>query len=86
MPEHVSMFQLVGLPVLALVTAICLVGLGRLRRRHRFEAAARRHRDMLRAVPDQRRSGPATDSVELTPEEHAAFAGLVRRFSDSRRR
>ncbi|WP_369247248.1 hypothetical protein [Streptomyces sp. R41] len=84
MPEHVSMFQLVGLPVLALVTAICLVGLGRLRRRKRMEAAVRHHHT-LRAMPDQRRSGPVTESVELTPEEHAAFVGLVRRFSDSRR-
>ncbi|MFC9845696.1 hypothetical protein ACFWFF_29435 [Streptomyces sp. NPDC060223] len=44
----------------------------------------RHHGDVLRAMPRQRRSGPDTESVELTPQEHAAFAGLVRQFSESR--
>jgi hypothetical protein len=43
-----------------------------------------RHGDTLRALPRQRQSGPVAESVELTPEERAAFAGLVRQFSDSR--
>ncbi|MFF4353271.1 hypothetical protein [Streptomyces sp. NPDC001530] len=85
MPEHVSTFQLIGVPALALVTAVCIVGLGRLRRQRRFEAAVRRHRDTLRAMPDQRPSGPVAESVELTPEEHAAFTGLVRRFGNDSR-
>ncbi|MFK0024915.1 hypothetical protein [Streptomyces sp. NPDC090798] len=84
MPEHVSILQLTGVAVLALATAIWVVGLSRLLRRARTEAVVRHHGHLLRAMPHQRRSGPAAESVELTPEEHAAFAGLVRQFSDSR--
>lgn len=84
MPEHVSILQLTGVAALALATVIWVVGLARLLRRDRSEVAPRRHGDALRAMPRQRRSGPDTESVELTPEEHAAFAGLVRQFSDSR--
>jgi hypothetical protein len=85
MPEHVSILQLIGVAVLVLATVIWVVGLIRLLRRDRFEVAARRQGDTLRAIPHQRQSGPVAESVELTPEEHAAFAGLVRQFSDSRR-
>ncbi|MCX5558415.1 hypothetical protein [Streptomyces sp. NBC_00038] len=84
MPDHVSILQLTGVAALALATVIWVVGLVRLLRRGRSEVAPRRHGDALRALPRQRRSGPDTESVELTPEEHAAFAGLVRQFSDSR--
>ncbi|QIY71609.1 hypothetical protein HEP84_22980 [Streptomyces sp. RLB1-33] len=84
MPEHVSILQLMGVAVLALATVIWVVGLSRLLRRARTEVAVRPHGQLLRAMPRQRRSGPAAESVELTPEEHAAFAGLVRQFSDSR--
>lgn len=84
MPEHVSIPQLIGVAVLALATVIWVVGLSRLIRRARVGAVVRRHGTVLRAVPRQRWSGPVTESVDLTPEEHAAFAGLVRRFSDSR--
>ncbi|MEU2743754.1 hypothetical protein ABZ656_53085 [Streptomyces sp. NPDC007095] len=84
MPEHVSILQLMGVAVLALATVIWVVGLSRLLRRARTEVAVRHHGQLLRAMPHQLRSGPAAESVELTPEEHAAFAGLVRQFSDSR--
>ncbi|MCT9111673.1 hypothetical protein N4G69_39865 [Streptomyces mirabilis] len=84
MPEHVSILQLMGVAVLALATVIWVVGLSRLLRRARTEAAVRHHGRVLRAIPRQRRSGPAAETVELTPEERAAFAGLVRQFSDSR--
>ncbi|MFD3926835.1 hypothetical protein [Streptomyces sp. NPDC058614] len=84
MPDHVSILQLTGVAALALATVIWVVGLVRLLRRDRSEAVPRRHGDALRALPRQRQSGPDTESVELTPEEHAAFAGLVRQFSDSR--
>ncbi|MET8028102.1 hypothetical protein [Streptomyces avermitilis] len=50
--------------------------------RHRGEA--HRRRDVLRALPRQRRAGPALESVDLTPAERDAFAGLVRQFSDGR--
>ncbi|MER5535471.1 hypothetical protein [Streptomyces mirabilis] len=84
MPEHVSILQLMGVAVLALATVIWVVGLSRLLRRARTEAVVRHHGQVLRAIPRQRRSGPAAETVELTPEERAAFAGLVRQFSDSR--
>ncbi|PBC63134.1 hypothetical protein BKI49_15540 [Streptomyces sp. Tue6028] len=84
MPEHVSTFQLIGVPLIALATAIWIVGLSRFMRRARLRDAMRRADDTLRAIPEQSRSGPVSDSVELTPEEHAAFAGLVRRFGDTR--
>ncbi|MFE9766020.1 hypothetical protein ACFYPC_16090 [Streptomyces sp. NPDC005808] len=87
MPEQVSILQLTGVATLALATVIWVVGLVRLLRggRGRSEAAAVRCQgDALCAMPRQRRSGPDTESVELTPQEHAAFAGLVRQFSESR--
>ncbi|AVH58186.1 MULTISPECIES: hypothetical protein [Streptomyces] len=85
MPEHVSILPLMGVAVLALATVIWVVGLVRLLRRDRSEVAVRRDGDTLRAIPHQRRSGPAAESAQLTPEERAAFAGLVRQFGDSRR-
>jgi len=87
MPEQVSILQLTGVAALALATVIWVVGLVRLLRggRDRSQVAAvRHHGDALRAMPRQRRSGPDTAPVELTPQEHAAFAGLVRQFSESR--
>ncbi|MFD7879435.1 hypothetical protein ACFV5G_36010 [Streptomyces sp. NPDC059766] len=35
---------------------------------------------VLSALPAQRQAGPQLESVELTPAEEDAFAGLVRRF------
>jgi hypothetical protein len=96
MPEQVSILQLTGMAALTLATVIWVVGLARLLRggggrgkgrgrgRGRSEVAVRRQGDALRAIPHQRRSGPDTESVELTPHEHAAFAGLVGQFSESR--
>ncbi|MEU9283154.1 hypothetical protein AB0D57_00115 [Streptomyces sp. NPDC048275] len=85
MPEHVSIPQLIGVTVLAFVTALWIVGVRHLLRRARMKAAAvRRYEDTLRAMPHQRMSGPVAESVELTPAERAAFACLVRQFSDSR--
>ncbi|MEU1037316.1 hypothetical protein ACFYP4_26075 [Streptomyces sp. NPDC005551] len=84
MPEHVSILQLTGASVLALATVIRVVGLVRLLRRSRPGAAVRQPGSTLGAVPCQRQSGPGTDSVELTPQERAAFACLARQFSDTR--
>lgn len=84
MPEHVSILQLTGVTVLALATAIWFVGVSRLLRRARAVPAVRHRGQALSAMPHQQRSGPAAESVELTPEEHAAFAVLVSQFSDSR--
>ncbi|MGQ4383025.1 hypothetical protein [Streptomyces sp. SAS_270] len=84
MPEHASILQLTGVAVLALATAVWVVGLIRLLRRNRFEAAAVRPGDALWALPSQRQTGPGVECVELTPAERDAFAGLVRQFSDGR--
>ncbi|MEU1530411.1 hypothetical protein [Streptomyces fagopyri] len=84
MPEHVSISQLIGVAVLALVTVIWAIGLIRLARRARAAGLLRPRGAVLPAMPDQRRSGPVAESVQLTAEERVAFAGLVRQFSDSR--
>lgn len=90
MPEHVSILQLAGVAALALAAVISVIGLVRLLRggggggRDRCEAAVERPGRALRAIPRQRQSGPDTESVELSPQERAAFAGLVRQFSESR--
>ncbi|MFF5959853.1 hypothetical protein [Streptomyces luteogriseus] len=36
----------------------------------------------LPALPQQRQTGPRSESVELTPEERNAFAVLVRQLGD----
>ncbi|MGW1161914.1 hypothetical protein ACWD5Q_04205 [Streptomyces sp. NPDC002513] len=94
MPTHVSTFQLLGVPALALATAIWIVCVGRALRRRRFEEAARQYvrsegaarlrRETLRELPHQPRSGPDLENVELTPAERDAFAGLMRQFREGR--
>jgi hypothetical protein len=84
MPQHVSFLQLMGVAVLVLAGTLWTVGLVRILRRHRPGTTARRRRATLRALPHQRVAGPHLESVELTPAERAAFAGLVRQFSDGR--
>ncbi|MER6129187.1 hypothetical protein ABT173_42850 [Streptomyces sp. NPDC001795] len=84
MPAHVSILQLLGVPVLALITAAWIVYVGRVVQRRRIEDAVRRHSRLLRALPHQPRTGPELESVELTPAERDAFAGLVRRFGEGR--
>ncbi|WP_055490342.1 hypothetical protein [Streptomyces sp. TP-A0356] len=83
MPAHVSTFQLLGAPVLLAVT-VWIVCLGRVLRRRRFEDTVRRHGPLLGALPRQRQARPDLESVELTPAERDAFAGLVRQFGDRR--
>ncbi|MFE0452023.1 hypothetical protein ACFW2D_12135 [Streptomyces sp. NPDC058914] len=48
-----------------------------------FREAFRPLNGALAAVPHQRQVGPHREAVELTPEERAAFAGLVRRLGGS---
>ncbi|MFH9673334.1 hypothetical protein ACH4L5_13855 [Streptomyces sp. NPDC017405] len=90
MPEHAGTLQLIGAAVLA-VTAVAWAGvLLRLLRRAGLRAAARRRPGPgarrgsapLPALPRQARFGPAQESVELTPAERDAFAGLVRRLAN----
>jgi hypothetical protein len=91
MPEHVAILRLAGLTVLAAATAVWLVCLQRILRRRRMMAAVRR--EVAHAVyrefpaspcPHEAATGPRPEPVELTPEERAAFAGLVRQFGDTR--
>ncbi|WP_460107874.1 hypothetical protein [Streptomyces sp. YKOK-J1] len=87
MPEHVSTLQLTGAAALTAAGVVWAVIVMRLLRRFRVEAAAGRRRaaalpvlPVLPALPDQPQSGPSRESVELTPEEQDAFAGLVRQL------
>ena len=83
MPEHVSTPQLIGAAVLAVAAAAWLVVLARIVRRRRLGTARWHARSAtLPALPSQPPAGPRQESVELTPAERDAFAGLVRRLSD----
>ncbi|MFG2307692.1 hypothetical protein ACGFS9_03220 [Streptomyces sp. NPDC048566] len=83
MPEHVSILQSAGVAFLALAAVVWVLGLARLLRGGPSATMAPTPGEALRGLPGQRR-GPDAESVELTPEERAAFARLVRRFSDTR--
>lgn len=86
MSVHVSIFQLLMVIPLALMTAAWVTFVSGIMRRRRFEAAARhsggapRTVPVLSALPHQRRTPPELESVELSPAEQDAFAGLVRRL------
>ncbi|MFJ5777881.1 hypothetical protein [Streptomyces sp. NPDC093094] len=91
MPEHVSILQWAGVAFLALAAVVWVAGLTRILRRGRFEATAWNPAPAwnpasaaLPALPGQRRAGPDLESVELTPAEQDAFAGLVRQLADGR--
>ncbi|MEU6348156.1 hypothetical protein ABZ896_02375 [Streptomyces sp. NPDC047072] len=85
MPDHVSVYQVLGMTLLALVTLVWAVGLAWLLRRGTFTATARRAAARsLPALPHQRQEGPHLESVELTPAEQDAFAGLVRQLVTGR--
>jgi hypothetical protein len=83
MAQHVSVYQLLGMTFLVVVTAAWGVGLVVMLRRGRAEAA-RWRAQTLPALPHQRQIGPPRESVELTPAEEDEFAGLVRRLSPGR--
>jgi hypothetical protein len=80
MPEHVSTLQLIGMAALTLATVAWAVVVTRLLRRNRRVAIARHTARALRAFPHPGKAGPSRESVELTPAEQDAFAGLVRRL------
>jgi hypothetical protein len=82
MPEHVSIFQLTGMAVLALATVVWAIGLTRVLRRSRD--AALWGPGALPMLPHQREAGPDRESVQLSPAEQDAFAGLVRQLSSGR--
>jgi hypothetical protein len=80
MPEHVSILQLGGVAFLVVAAVVWVAGLTRLLRQGRPQPAARTGARPLAVIPEQRRSAPELESVELTPAEQDAFAGLVRRL------
>ncbi|GAA3804452.1 hypothetical protein GCM10022403_042910 [Streptomyces coacervatus] len=90
--EHVSILQSLGVAVLALaavVSALGLIGLVRSARSGPGLWLTCRTlwftgRTPLRAFPHQRHTPPHLESVELTPGERDAFAGLVRQLSGDR--
>ncbi|MER5216701.1 hypothetical protein ABT063_40760 [Streptomyces sp. NPDC002838] len=79
MPEHVSVYQLLGMTFLVMVTVAWAIGLALMLRHGRGEAALWRATHPLPALPHRRRIGPQRESVELTPAEEDAFAGLASR-------
>jgi hypothetical protein len=84
MPEHVSVYQLLGMTLLVLVAVAWAIGLTVMLRRGRHEAALWRSGHGLPALPHQRQTGPGHECVELTPAEEDAFAGLVRQLGGGR--
>ncbi|WP_406158212.1 hypothetical protein [Streptomyces canus] len=84
MPEHVSVYQLLGMTLLVLVAVAWAIGLAVMLRRGRREAALWRSGHGLPALPHQRQTGPGRESAELTPAEEDAFAGLVRQLGGGR--
>ncbi|MEV5874383.1 hypothetical protein AB0L75_09180 [Streptomyces sp. NPDC052101] len=82
MPEHAPTLQLIGVAVLAVAAVAWLVVLMRLLRRTAPQAPPQRIAAALSALPHQRRVGPALESVELTPAEQDAFAGLARQLAN----
>ncbi|MFI6940335.1 hypothetical protein ACIBI4_13765 [Streptomyces sp. NPDC050418] len=88
--DQISIVQQIGLAVLFVATVAWVAGLARLLRRDRFEIAAWREarragtlQAHLDGIPRQSVPHPV-ERVELTAEEHEAFAGLVRGLSDKR--
>ncbi|WLW54365.1 hypothetical protein [Streptomyces sp. YU58] len=84
MPAHVSLYQLLGMTFLVLVTVAWGIGLVLVLRRGRERAALWRAGHPLSALPGQRQVGPPRESVELSPAERDAFALLVRRLGVDR--
>ncbi|EST26660.1 hypothetical protein [Streptomyces roseochromogenus] len=82
MLEHAPTLQLIGVVVLAVAAVAWTVVLMRLLRRTSLQTPTRRTPTALPALPRQRRMGPALESVELTPAEQDAFAGLARQLAN----
>jgi hypothetical protein len=80
MPQHVSVYQLLGMTLLVLVAVAWAIGLAFMLRR----GALQRSGHGLPALPHQRQTGPGHECVELTPAEEDAFAGLVRQLGGGR--
>lgn len=79
MLQDVSIVQQIGVAALAVATAAWAVSLVRVMRRERPGVETWRQAQGLRALPGQQ-GPPRAEAVELTADERAAFAGLVRQF------
>ncbi|WP_405871914.1 hypothetical protein [Streptomyces sp. NBC_00005] len=77
--EHVSILQSLGVAVLALAAVVWVFGLISLLRGRSGAGGP-----TLYGFPYQRQAAPHLESVELTPAERDAFAGLVRQLNDGR--
>ncbi|MER7565773.1 hypothetical protein ACGFWE_30285 [Streptomyces sp. NPDC048523] len=84
MPEHHSVYQLLGMTLLVLVTVAWGIGLAFMLRRGRYKTVPWHYGRGLPALPHQRRAAPGRECVELTPAEEDAFAGLVRQLGGGR--
>jgi hypothetical protein len=80
MSEHVAPLQLIGVTAFALATVGWVVVLMRVLRHTRREATARPAGRVRSGRARRFQAGPPRESVELTPAEQDAFAGLVRRL------
>ncbi|MEV6754786.1 hypothetical protein [Streptomyces sp. NPDC051214] len=81
--QNVSILQQTGVAVLAAATVVWAVGLVRVMRRDQADVDVWRTSRALSALPAQA-GPPRAETVELTADERAAFAGLVRQFGDGR--
>ncbi|WJV48148.1 hypothetical protein [Streptomyces flavofungini] len=80
--QGASIVQQTGLVLLAALTAVWAVTFLHVQRRRAAEPATGGS-SSLGSLPVQ--SGPPrAESVELTPDERAAFAGLIRQFGRGR--
>ncbi|ARX84138.1 MULTISPECIES: hypothetical protein [Streptomyces] len=80
--QGASIVQQTGVVLLAALTAIWAVTFLHVQRRRAAEPATG-NSPSLGSLPVQ--SGPPrAESVELTPDERAAFAGLIRQFGRGR--
>ncbi|MFJ8161541.1 hypothetical protein ACIRBY_11445 [Streptomyces sp. NPDC096136] len=75
----ISLAQEIGLAVLFVAALVWVLGLGRMLRDGRFRHQEPQAHQGLPVIPSQRTAGGhPMESVELTPAEQEAFAGLVR--------
>ncbi|MFE9174197.1 hypothetical protein ACFYNZ_32950 [Streptomyces kebangsaanensis] len=82
MPEHVSLLMWFGVALPAALTFAAIIGMARIRRSLHLETARQHPDQRLTALPPQPGTAPRRESVELTPAERDAFAGLMRRLGD----
>ncbi|MEV7284306.1 hypothetical protein AB0O01_07010 [Streptomyces sp. NPDC093252] len=88
MPENFTPLQWAGTAVLVLCAVVWVVAVVRILRDGRSGYALWHSGPVgahtLAALPQGRQSAPPLESVELTPAEQDAFAGLVRGLEESR--